>query len=512
MSETPLLSLKKICKSFGPNLILDRVDFELRSGEVRALIGENGAGKSTLIKILSGAYHPDSGQMFISGFPYRPTGPLDGRRQGIAVIYQELNLAPHLTVEENIYLGQEESRFGFMEKKKKRLKVRELLEFLHHPEIQPGSLVKNLPVGARQVVEIIRALISQAKILVMDEPTSSLSQEDTKRLFEVIHKVKAEGVGVIYVSHFLEEVKEIADSFTVLRDGQVVGSGEMAGVSLEELIEMMIGKKLSELYPHFPHRPGEVVMSCQQVQGKKMTGAISLELREGEILGVAGLIGSGRTEFLRTIFGLDRLKEGLVIISGSLVSRLQPGTAINRGLGFLSEDRQTEGLAARMSLADNLTLGYLKPYVKNGLLNNQRQKQAASDWINRLKIKAQSPEQKIWTLSGGNQQKVALARLLHQQAKVFLLDEPTRGIDVQSKTQIYELIGRLAADNRAVIFVSSYFPELLGIGDRIAVFHRGQLVEIKPAADWTEASLMRAAITGKENNSEKNKKVIGANL
>lgn len=500
MPEQSLLSLKEISKSFGPNLVLDSVDFDLKAGEVQALLGENGAGKSTLIKILSGAYKPDRGRMFISGAEYRPAGPLDGRRQGIAVIYQELNLAPHLTVEENIMLGQEEARLGLVDRKKNLEKIKKVLEFLCHPEISPAIPVRKLSVGARQVVEIARALASQARILVMDEPTSSLSQEDTRRLFEIIRKLRAEGVGIIYISHFLEEVLEIADSFTVLRDGKVVGRGLIKETSVEELIQLMIGRRISELFPRLPHQPGEVVLSCSGIKSARMSRPVDLELRRGEILGVAGLVGAGRTEFLRALFGLDRLEAGLVVVSGRRFRPSFTSVSIGRGLGMLSEDRQVEGLAVRLNLADNLTLSRLKPYVRSGFLNGRKQKAAAAVWMERINIRARSPEQKVWTLSGGNQQKVALARLLHQEAEVFLLDEPTRGIDVMSKAQIYELMGRLAADNKAVIFVSSYLPELLGVADRIAVFHRGQLVEVRPAASWTEASLMRAAITGRESD------------
>ena len=499
MPEKPLLSLTGISKSFGHNPVLDRVDFDLRGGEVHAILGENGAGKSTLIKILSGAYKPDGGRMVISGVEYRPAGPLDGRRQGIAVIYQELNLAPHLTVEENIMLGQEESRFGLVERKKNQARIKRVLEFLCHPEISPDIPVRKLTVGARQVVEIARALVSQARILVMDEPTSSLSQEDTRRLFEIIRKLRAEGTGIIYVSHFLEEVLEIADRFTVLRDGRVAGRGLTRETSVEELIQLMIGRRMSELFPRLPHEPGEVILRCSGVQSARMSRPVDLELRRGEILGVAGLVGAGRTEFLRALFGLDKLEKGLVVVSGRQFRPSYTAVSIGRGLGMLSEDRQVEGLALRMNLTDNLTLSRLKPYVRSGFLNGRRQTTAASEWMSRLGIRARSPEQKLWTLSGGNQQKVALARLLHQEAEIFLLDEPTRGIDVMSKAQIYELMGRLAADHRAVIFVSSYLPELLGVADRIAVFHRGQLVEVRPAADWTEASLMKAAITGRES-------------
>ncbi|MGB9893697.1 MAG: sugar ABC transporter ATP-binding protein, partial [Candidatus Saccharicenans sp.] len=451
MKDQPLLNLSGLSKSFGPNIVLDKVDFNLFSGEVQAIVGENGAGKSTLIKILSGAYKPDSGKMFIGGSEYRPASPLDGRKQGIAVIYQELNLAPHLTVEENIMLGQEESKLGLVDTKRSRDKIQKVLEFLHHPEISPDIPVRKLTIGARQVVEIARALISQARILVMDEPTSSLSQEDTRRLFEIIRKLKNEGVGLIYVSHFLEEVLEIADRFTVLRDGKVAGYGQISQTSVEELIQLMIGRRISELYPRLPHQAGEVILNCSEIKSSRMNQPINLELRRGEILGIAGLVGSGRTEFLRALFGLDRLEKGLVIISGKEFRPEHPQASIRRGLGLLSEDRQVEGLALRMNLADNLTLSHLTPYVRLGFLNSRKQKEATSFWISRVNIKAFSPEQKVWTLSGGNQQKVALARLLHQEAGVFLLDEPTRGIDVMSKAQIYELMGKLAADNKAVI-------------------------------------------------------------
>lgn len=349
------------------------------------------------------------------------------------------------------------------------------------------------------MVEIARALASQARILVMDEPTSSLSQEDTLRLFEIIRNLRAEGVGIIYVSHFLEEVLEIADRFTVLRDGKVAGRGWISETTLEELIQLMIGRRISELFPRLPHQPGEVILRCDGIKNLRMNQPVNLKLRRGEILGVAGLVGAGRTEFLRALFGLDRLEKGLV--AGRQFRPSQTETSISRGLGMLSEDRQVEGLAVRMGLADNLTLSHLQPYIRFGFLNSRRQKTAILEWIRRINIKAVSPEQKVWTLSGGNQQKVALARLLHQAAEVFLLDEPTRGIDVMSKAQIYELISQLAADNKAVIFVSSYLPELLGLADRIAVFHRGQLVEVRPAANWTEASLMKVAITGREDGS-----------
>ncbi|MCJ7611336.1 MAG: sugar ABC transporter ATP-binding protein [Candidatus Aminicenantes bacterium] len=493
----PALAMRGISKSFGATRALDEVDFELEAGRVHALLGENGAGKSTLMKILSGAIKPDAGRIILDGEPYAPAGPLDGRRRGISMIYQELNLAPHLTVEENIVLGREPRSFGFVDRTAMRNRVRSALELVHHPEISPGVRVKGLSVGAKQLVEITRALFEKTRILIMDEPTSSLSLEDTERLFEIIGRLKAEGVGIIYISHFLEEVQRVADTVTVLRDGRRVHTGDMSRVTLDDLIRMMVGKEVKEMFPRLPHAVGEVVVSARKFRGKRMPSAVDLELHRGEILGLAGLIGSGRTEALRTLFGLDELDSGVVEVFGRASGRLAPNRMIRRGLGFLSEDRQGEGLALPQSLADNLTLSFFGPYVRLGFLRVKLQIRAAEDWIRRMNIKARHARQPVSSLSGGNQQKVALARLLHQKADILLLDEPTRGIDVVSKSQIYEWIGRLAQEGKAVLFVSSYFPELLGVCDRIAAFHRGQIVDVKPAEDWDEHRLMTAATMGR---------------
>jgi len=493
----PALAMRGISKSFGATLALDNVDLELEAGRVHALLGENGAGKSTLMKILSGAIKPDSGRMFVDGRPYAPAGPLDGRRRGISMIYQELNLAPHLTVEENIVLGREPRSFGFVDRKAMRSSVRSALELVHHPEISPEVRVKGLSVGARQLVEITRALLERTRILVMDEPTSSLSLEDTERLFEIIGRLKAEGVCIIYISHFLEEVQRVADTVTVLRDGRRVHNGEMSRISLDGLIKLMVGQEMKEMFPRLPHSRGGRVVSALKLKGRRMASALDLVLHRGEILGLAGLIGSGRTETLRTLFGLDGLESGEIEISGRSSGRPAPERMIRLGLGLLSEDRQGEGLALPQSVADNLTLSHFGPYTRLGFLRVGSQLRAAEDWIKRMNIKARRASQPVSSLSGGNQQKVALARLLHQKADVLLLDEPTRGIDVVSKSQIYEWIGRLAQEGKAVLFVSSYFPELLGVCDRVAAFHRGQIVDVRPAGEWDEHQLMTAATMGR---------------
>lgn len=496
-ASVPVLRMSGVSKSFGATQALSDVSFELGRGEVRALIGENGAGKSTLIKVLSGALRPDAGRMELEGRPYAPSGPADGLRSGIAVIYQELTLAPHMTVAENILLGREIHRSGWLDRKAAARRVREVLELVEHPEISPSTPVRQLSVGARQVVEIARALLNRSRILVMDEPTSSLSLEDSQRLFEIVKRLKSQGVAVIYISHFLEEVQKVADTFTVLRDGRVAGEGRMAEVGIEALIEMMVGRTFTELFPKVAHDVGEIVLEARGLKGTEMVAPVDLALRRGEILGVAGLVGAGRTETLRAIFGLDEAERGWLTVSGLELAGARPWTLIRRGLGLLSEDRQGEGLALGLAVADNLTLSDLSPFKRGGWLRPRLQRAAAEEWIGRMKIRTRDPGQKVGDLSGGNQQKVALARLLHQRADILLLDEPTRGIDVVSKAQIYEWIGELARAGKAVLFVSSYFPELLGICDRIVVFHRGAPVASRPASDWDMPGLMAAAATGR---------------
>ncbi|MBP1660074.1 MAG: mglA 2 [Candidatus Aminicenantes bacterium] len=493
----PVLRMAGVSKSFGATQALDDVGFALGRGEVHALIGENGAGKSTMMKILSGAIPPDAGRMEIDGRPYAPSGPADGLRCGVSMIYQELTLAPHLTVAENIMLGREAGAAGWLDREAMRRKVREVLELVRHPEISPDVPVGRLSVGAKQLVEIARALINRSRILVMDEPTSSLTQEDSQRLFEIIGGLKGQGVSIIYISHFLEEVQRVADSYTVLRDGRSVGSGSMAATTLDDIIQLMVGRKFTQLFPRVPHDIGGTVLAVDRMKGTKMAGPVSLNLAKGEILGIAGLIGSGRTEMLRALFGLDDVEGGTIVISGAALAGRSPWVRIRRGLGLLSEDRQGEGLALALSVADNMTLSDLAPYRRSGFLRPARQRRAVAEWIGRLKIKAKGPAQPAGDLSGGNQQKVALARLLHQNASVLLLDEPTRGIDVVSKSQIYEWIGGLAREGKAILFVSSYLPELLGICDRIAVFHRGALVESRPTSAWDAPALMAAATVGR---------------
>ena len=479
---------------------MHQVDLAVRRGEVRALIGENGAGKSTLMKILSGAYQADAGTIRLNGTPRRIDSPLAGRAHGIAMIYQELTLAPHLTVEENLTLGAERTAFGFV--RQERDKIRRALALLQHPDLPIAAQVRSLPIGLQQVVEIARALISNAQAIIMDEPTSSLSAADTQALFNAIRRLRESGIAIVYISHFLEEVTEIADSFTVLRDGEAVGAGSMKATTIPEIIEMMVGRTLTEMFPRTDHQIGDLLLRVDGVDGSPIPRGASFELHQGEILGIAGLVGAGRSELLRCLFGLKRADAGrFTLADGTRVSvhGMHPRRALALRIDFLSENRKEEGLATGMSAGANTTLSSLSRFAGLrgwGLVNLRKEKQAVERWIREMRIRCQGPDQPVNDLSGGNQQKLALARILEQGADVILLDEPTRGIDVGSKVEIFRLMGRLASEGRGIIFVSSYLPELLGVCDTLAVMHRGELSGAKPVSEWSEQEIMRVATSG----------------
>jgi ribose transport system ATP-binding protein len=447
------------------------------------------------MKVLSGAHAPDSGTMQLAGQPFAPRGPHAARQAGVAMIYQELSLAPDLSVEDNIMLGQEDHRGGWLNRSQQRRRVAEALSLLGHAELHPQTPVGRLSVGAQQLVEIARALVSRAKVIVFDEPTSSLAQHDAEHLFGVIEKLRQSGLGIVYISHFLEEVRRVCQRYTVLRDGQVAGSGLLADTSEAQMVTMMVGRSVDELFPRVPHQPGEPILSLEQLCGRRLPREVSFNLRRGEILGIAGLVGAGRTELLRALYGLDAVRSGRVRVA-TIEPAAGPRGRIRAGLGLVSEDRKNEGLAQGRSIADNLTYSRLRAYSRLGWLNLGKRERAADEWIQRLAIKAASSEQPVEQLSGGNQQKVALARVMHQQAEVLLLDEPTRGIDVGTKAAIYRLMGELAAAEKAVLFVSSYFTELLNVCDRVGVMSRGQLRAIRPASEWTEETVLACAVGG----------------
>lgn len=491
------LEMRGVNKRFGATRALRGVDLVVVPGEVMALIGENGAGKSTLMKILSGALPPDEGRMFLDGQEYVPGNPLHARQSGVAMIYQELALAPHLSVMENILLGIEPTRGPLLRWGEMRQRAAVALRAVGLDHIALEVLVCRLSVAQQQLVEIARAVALDCRVLVLDEPTSSLTAKDIEKLFALIRRLRARGISVVYISHFLEEAMEIADRFTVLRDGETVGTGMMKDTSVDRIITLMVGREVSELYPRSPRASGDVILEIKDLSGPVKPRAASFQLRRGEVLGISGLIGAGRTELMRAIFGLDRVQRGEIRI-GVYEGAASPSQRWSQRVGMVSEDRKSEGLALGLSIADNVTLPRLQGLGPWRLVLPSRQRAACEPWIAKIPIKCRGAAQRISDLSGGNQQKVAIARLLHADVDVLLLDEPTRGIDVGSKAQIYRLIDELATREKAVLMISSYIPELLGVCDRIAVMCRGRLSATRHRADWDEHQLMAVAIGQEE--------------
>ncbi len=496
MSTGPRFEMRGIRKAFGATIALAGVDLAVAGGEICGLLGQNGAGKSTLMSILAGAQAPDAGTMAIDGVPFAPRSPIEARRAGVAMIYQELSLAPHLTVMENILLGAEPMRFGLIDRARMRESAVKALAELGHDDILPDAKVGNLSVAAQQLVEVARAVAVGCRVLVLDEPTSSLGHDDVRKLFALLQRLKDQGHAIVYISHFIEEVKTVADRFVVLRDGRNAGSGATSDATHHQIVELMVGGQVENLFPRSPRQQGAALLEVEGLQ----PGSATFTLHRGEILGIAGLVGSGRTRFLRALFGLEPVRAGRVRV-GHVTGPARPHVRWRQSVGMLSEDRKAEGLALGLSVGDNLTMTRLEPFGQAGLLSPARQRAGAQHWIERMEIKCAGPDQPAAQLSGGNQQKIAIARLLHHGVDVLILDEPTRGIDVGSKAQIYRLIDGLVAGTqgsaaKAVLMVSSYLPELLGLCDRIAVMRRGRLGQPMPAEGLTEHDLMMAATAG----------------
>jgi len=481
-----MLTLHAITKHFGATIALDGVDLDVAPGEVHALIGENGAGKSTLMNILSGAFPPERGSMIVNGQPYAPRGPAEARERGIAHIHQELALCRHLSVAENILMGIEPSRGGWLHRDELNDRAAALLAEFGRAEIDPRARVADLPLADQQVVEICRALARDARVLLMDEPTSSLQRANVERLFDTVRRLRDHGMAIIYISHFLEEVREIATKFTVLRDGRSVGCGRLATVTDDELISMMVGRAQTGV--SVPHTPlaqartnvAQTLLSVQNLSAPPRLREATFVLHRGEVLGIAGLIGSGRTDLIRALFGLQT-SSGSVTMHGN-------------GFGYLSEDRKNEGLALQLPIADNVTMSRFETCSRFGWIDRSRQNTQSEEVMRKLRIKAPGPRGIVGRLSGGNQQKVALGRLLHQNPDVLLLDEPARGVDVGSKSDIYREIRRLAAEGKGIVMVSSYLPELFEVCDSIAVMTRGRLSPTRPASEWTADTILQTAI------------------
>jgi len=499
--NAPRFEMLGVRKAFGATVALEAVDLAVCGGEVCALVGQNGAGKSTLMAILAGALAPDAGGMRLDGAPYAPRDPLEARRAGVAMIYQELSLAPHLSVMENIVLGVEPVRRGIVQRDRMRAVARDALRELGHVDISPDAAVAELQPAAQQLVEIARALAVGCRVLVLDEPTSSLGQADVRALFALIARLKARGIAVVYISHFIEEVKAVSDRFVVVRDGRNAGGGVTAETPAGEIVGLMIGRRLDDLYPRGARARGDAILRLDDATPE----SAALTVHRGEIVGIAGLLGAGRTRLLRSIFGLESVRSGAVVVgassgpspgtpSSSLTARAAtPHDRWREGVGMLSEERAGEGLALGLSVADNMTLTRLEPFGPAWIVVPSRQRAAATRWVDRLGIVCRDAGQRVAELSGGNQQKVAVARLLHHDVDLLVLDEPTRGIDVASKAQIYRLMDELVSGQKAVLLVSSYLPELLGMCDRIAVMSRGRLGPARPVEEWTEHSLLMEA-------------------
>ena len=505
-NSTHRLRMEQVRKRFGATIALAGVDLAVNAGEVHALIGENGAGKSTLMKVLSGALQPDDGRMWLDDQPYRPQSPADGRASGVAMVYQELSLAQHLSVMENILLGMEPTAGPLVRWGEIRRTAAEAMQQVGHEDIPLDAPVAQLSTAEQQLVEIARSMAVGCRVLVLDEPTSSLTRKDIERLFTLIRRLKDQGHAIVYISHFLEEVQEISDTFTVLRDGETVGRGVTDESEVGQIINMMVGREVKDLYPRSDRQRGESVLEINNLAGRDRPSSASLELHRGEVVGIAGLVGAGRTEMMRAIFGLDPVLSGEVRV-GTYRGGESPRDSWLRGVGMVSEDRKYEGLALGLSIAENITLPRLRGLGPWRFVTPGGQDRASAPHIQHMPIKCTSPRQQVDNLSGGNQQKVAVARLLHADVDVLLLDEPTRGIDVGSKAQIYQLIDELTcgaqtagAKPKAVLMISSYLPELLGICDRIAVMHRGRLGPCRPVEEVDEHSLMLAA-TGVEEIS-----------
>jgi ribose transport system ATP-binding protein len=492
--KVPLLGMRNISKSFPGVLALNDVNFSLDYGEVHALVGENGAGKSTLMKILSGAYHSDSGEILIAGKVVKIKSPRQAQDYGISTIYQELNLIPQLSVASNIFLGREPSGpVGYLDKNKIYQETSRILAELHL-KMDLQSPIRSLSVAEQQMVEVAKALLYQTKILIMDEPTSALTAQEIETLFKTIRKIKESGVGIIYISHHLEEIFQICDRVTVLRDGQQVGSYSLSDIDKRKLIRLMANRDLKEYYPRLRGEPGEEILRVSGLERRKDLKNINFILRRGEILGIAGLLGSGRTELARAIFGIDRIDQGEMLFKDRVVTINSPRQAIRTGIGFLTEDRKQLGLVLRLSIKDNIGLPNLDHFSRWGILKKKEQFQISTKLINDLRIKATNCLQKVVYLSGGNQQKVVLSKWLARQLDLLIFDEPTRGIDVAAKVEIYQLMNQLTARGVGIIMISSELPEILGMSDRIIVMHDGTITAEFTAGEATQEKILAKAL------------------
>ena len=494
--------MRRVDKSFPGVHALKNVDLNVEAGDVLALLGENGAGKSTLIKVLGGAHRPDSGTIEIDGRLVEITSPQDSQRAGIGIIYQEFNLVPAMTVRENIFLGQEPGRVSFVPAGKERRLARELFERIG-VELDTDALVRDLTVAQQQVVEIAKALSLDSRIIVMDEPSAALSPREVEGLFRIVRELKSQGIGIVYVSHRLDEIFSICNQVTVLRDGAYVDSKPIGELTRETLIELMVGRKLENEFPKpvsakpaaaQSNETGAGLAVSNLVGGPKVKD-VSFNVRRGEIVALTGLVGAGRTETARLIFGADKRNAGTITLDGEELSITSPRDAITAGICLLTEDRKGQGLILNQSVLENFGLPNLSRFSAGGLINQRRERNAFQVYVEQLQIKVSGTEQRVGNLSGGNQQKVVLAKWLERDAEVIIFDEPTRGIDVGAKFEIYLLMHRLVEQGKAILMISSELPEVLGMADRIVVLHEGRVTgEINDVNSATQESIMDLAV------------------
>ncbi len=498
MENKKVLEMKNITKTFPGVKALDKVNFSLKKGEVHALLGENGAGKSTLMKVLNGIHQRDEGEIILRGKSVNFNNTKEAQEAGLAIIHQELELIPYLNVAENIFLGREEKNGIFIDYKKLYQDTEDVLNMLG-VNIDPKSKIKDLNIGSQQMVEIAKAVSQNAEILVMDEPTSSLTNQEIEILFKLIERLKKQDIAIVYISHRLEEVFEICDQVTVLRDGEFVGEVKTTETDEDELINMMVGRTIEDRFPKMKFNPGEEILRVDNLSVADEIINASFSLRKGEILGVAGLMGSGRTELAKSIFGVYKNITGDIYYRGEKLKINSPADAINNGIYYLSEDRKDEGLILGLSVANNISISVLMQMLKaNTFINSVSEKELAQKYIKDLNIKTPSENQLVKNLSGGNQQKVVISKLLSTKPEVVILDEPTRGIDVGAKREIYNLMQNLIDQDVAVILISSELPEVLNLSNRVIVMHEKKIMGELDAAEADQESIMRLA-TGRRN-------------
>ncbi|WP_378143756.1 sugar ABC transporter ATP-binding protein [Cnuibacter sp. UC19_7] len=497
-AERPLLALRGASKTFGPVIALADGTIEITSGEIHALVGENGAGKSTLVKILAGVHQPDGGEFLVDGAPVVFRSPADSKAAGISVIYQEPTLFPDLTVAENIFIGrQPRGRAGLIDRSRMRADARALFERLGVP-IDPDRVAEGLSIADQQIIEIAKAISLDAKVLVMDEPTAALSGVEVDRLFGVARSLRDQGAGILFISHRFEEVFELCDRITVMRDGRYITTHRTADVTVDAIVREMVGRSIDQLFPKTEAEIGDVVLDVRGLSRAGVFSDIDLTVRSGEIVALAGLVGAGRTEVARAAFGIDPYDRGTVTFLGKALPPRSPQASIDAGIAFVPEDRRKQGLVMDLSVAKNATLTLRKTLARFGLISGRAERKAAADWSSRLQVKTGSPDFAVSTLSGGNQQKVVLAKWLATEPKLIIVDEPTRGIDVGTKSEVHRLLSDLAGRGIAVLMISSELPEVLGMADRVLVMHEGRITAELPRSEATAERVMHAATASTE--------------